>query len=78
MEKRLLNITELSSFLNLKIASIYDLVYRKQIPYTKIGNRLRFDVGLIDKWLEAKTYIPFGVQKCYNYTQQVKGEEPQT
>ena len=74
MEKRLLNITELSGYLNLKIASIYDLVYRKQIPYTKIGNRLRFDTGLIEKWIEAKTFIPFGVEKCYNHNQ-VKGEE---
>jgi excisionase family DNA binding protein len=73
MEKRLLNITELSHYLNLKIASIYDLVYRKKIPYTKIGNRLRFDTCLIEKWIEAKTYIPFGVEKCYNHTQ-VKGE----
>ncbi len=74
MEKRLLNITELSSYLNLKIASIYDLVYRKQIPYTKIGNRLRFDTGLIERWIEAKTYVPFGIEKCYN-NGQVKGEE---
>ena len=73
MEKRLLNITELSGYLNLKIASIYDLVYRKQIPYTKIGNRLRFDTMLIENWIREKTFIPFGVEKCYNHDQ-VKGE----
>ena len=73
MEKRLLDINELSGLLNLKIASIYDLVYRKQIPYTKIGNRLRFDTCLIDVWLDGKTHVPFGMKKCYNQAQ-VKGE----
>ena len=74
MEKQFLTITELSELIKVKKSTIYDFVYRKKIPYTKVGNQLRFDTGLINAWLESRTYIPFGIKKCYNHSE-VEGEE---
>jgi len=75
MEKRYLTISELSKLLKVTIKSIYDLVYTKRIPYTKIGNRLRFREDLIYLWLDEKTHIPFGSQILYNKPSKVEGEE---
>jgi excisionase family DNA binding protein len=57
MEK-LLTIDELGKLINVKKATIYDMVYRKRIPYLKIGKLLRFREDLIQSWLEQRTYIP--------------------
>jgi excisionase family DNA binding protein len=71
---QLLTIVELSSYLSVKKTTIYDMVYRKRIPYTKIGNQLRFEKGLIDNWITSRTYIPFDMKICYNKPK-VEGEE---
>ena len=62
MEK-LLTIDQLCSLINLKKATVYDFVYRKRIPYVKIGRLLRFREDLIEEWLQQKTYIPFEIVK---------------
>lgn len=73
IRKRLLKIDELSEYINVKKSTIYDMVYRKRIPYIKINNLLRFDKETINIWLSSKTYIPFELEKCYN-SLQVKGD----
>lgn len=71
---RLLTIKELSEYLKKPKKSIYDMVYTKRIPYTKIGRSLRFNEELIDAWISQNTKIPFNMNFCYNETK-VKGEE---
>lgn len=53
-----MDITELCEKLKIKKATVYDWVYHKRIPFTKIGNLLRFKEELIEKWLEENTYLP--------------------
>lgn len=36
---------------------IRQLVHRKQIPHTRVGARLRFDVKALDAWM-AKRHVP--------------------
>ena len=71
---QLLTIDELSKVLSLKKKSVYDLVYTKRIPYTKIGNRLRFRDDLIQSWVDERTHVPFGSQILYTKPK-VEGEE---
>lgn len=71
---KLLTINELAEYLNKPKKSIYDMVYTKRIPYTKIGRSLRFDKQLIDAWISQNTKIPFDMNFCYNKPK-VKGEE---
>jgi excisionase family DNA binding protein len=51
-EKRLLTVTELSSLLSMTPGAIYMLIARCQIPYLKIGRRVRFDPAQIEAWLQ--------------------------
>jgi excisionase family DNA binding protein len=53
MEKvRLLTVTELSKLLCMMPGAIYMLIARRQIPYLKIGRRVRFDPAQIEAWLQ--------------------------
>jgi len=70
----LLTIDELSTYLKVPKKTIYDMVYTKRIPYSKIGRLLRFDKQLIDTWISRNTKIPFDMNFCYNKFK-VKGEE---
>ena len=64
--EELLTIDELTSYLKVKKSAIYDMVYHKKIPYTKIGQRLRFRKDLIDAWIENYTSVPLKVKILYN------------
>ena len=54
-EKRLLTIKEASEYLGITENALYCMVYRRQIPFVKIGKRLRFDKIDLDKWIEKHT-----------------------
>ncbi|HBU69636.1 MAG TPA: transcriptional regulator [Elusimicrobia bacterium] len=54
MEKRLLNITELSEYIGLTKGTIYVWVCHRKIPVVKMGRLLKFDKIAIDKWIETK------------------------
>jgi excisionase family DNA binding protein len=51
--KILLNIRELSGLTGLAVPTIYEYVSMRKIPHVKIGKRVLFDRGEIDKWIEA-------------------------
>ena len=55
---RLLDIDALSEYLGVPVKSIYDMTYRRQIPFIKIGQRLRFRPAEIDAWLESQSTRP--------------------
>ena len=50
--------TELAKYLNVNKQTIYNWVNKKEIPFTKIGDLLRFDKDEIDRWLKNKTFRP--------------------
>jgi len=50
----LLTINDLSIWLNIKVRTLYNMVYLKHIPYIKIGSRLRFCKNNIKEWLSLK------------------------
>lgn len=54
MEKRLMNVRELSVYLSMPIATIYTYVCMGKIPVQcikRIGRSLRFDIREIDSWI---------------------------
>lgn len=57
-EARLLNITELAEYLSVKEASIRSWVYKKKIPFIKVGKLVRFKVEDIESWLQSKKEEP--------------------
>lgn len=56
MNKRLMNVRELSEYISMPIASIYTYVHTHKIPdncIKRMGRALRFDVGQVDTWINA-------------------------
>lgn len=55
---QLMGVTELAEYLKVNKQTIYNWVNKKGIPFTKIGDLLRFDKDEIDRWLKNKTFRP--------------------
>ena len=54
MEKRLLNIGEVSGYTGLSVNTIYQWVCQRRIPFVKCGRLTKFDIRDIDRWIETK------------------------
>lgn len=52
MTKEICNIKELSIYIKISIPEIRKLVREKKIPYFRVGNRIKFDIKEINKWIE--------------------------
>jgi len=50
--KEILDIKQLSNYLQVSISEIRKLVRQRNIPYFRIGNRLKFDLANINLWIE--------------------------
>ena len=50
--KEILDIKELSTYLTVSISEIRKLVRQKNIPYFRIGNKLKFRTANINLWIE--------------------------
>lgn len=50
--KEILDIKQLSTYLQVSISEIRKLVRQRNIPYFRIGNRLKFDLENINLWIE--------------------------
>ena len=56
IQKRLLNITELSEMIGIKPNTIYHWVSRRSVPFVKVGGRTKFDILEIDKWIKELSF----------------------
>ena len=54
MNKRLININELSEYVGLSTSTIYSWVSQRRIPFLKVGRLTKFDLEEIDKWIKEK------------------------
>ena len=53
--RRLINVRELSEYLDLKASTIYCLVSQRRIPFVKVGRLTKFDLQKIDEWIEENS-----------------------
>jgi excisionase family DNA binding protein len=53
-----MTIEELAAYLRLAVATLYKKVQAHEIPFTKVGNLLRFTKVSIDTWLARNTAQP--------------------
>ena len=51
IQKRLLTIKEASEYLGISEKGLYNMIYRREIPFVKLGGKLRFDIIDIEKWI---------------------------
>jgi len=52
---KLLTVEEIAEYLSLKPSTIYQWTHQGFIPHVKVGNRVRFRINHIEKWLESRT-----------------------
>jgi excisionase family DNA binding protein len=52
MQKWLLTIKETSEYLGISVNTLYSWVSQKKIDYVKIGRLTKFDLKVIDKFIE--------------------------
>lgn len=62
IDKNFLTTDELAQILRVRKSYIYELTYRHQIPFIKLGRFLRFDPEQIQSWLESKSQKPEDIQ----------------
>jgi excisionase family DNA binding protein len=52
MQKRLITIKEASEYLGISVNTLYSWVSQKKIDYVKIGRLTKFDLRVIDNFIE--------------------------
>jgi excisionase family DNA binding protein len=50
--RRLITAKEASQYLSLSTDTVYRMASMKKLPYLKIGDRVLFDVKVLDRWIE--------------------------
>lgn len=53
--KTLLSVEEASSFLSIKVSRLRTAVFRKEIPFVKIGRLVRFKTQDLKQWIDSRT-----------------------
>lgn len=53
-QKTILDIQQLSEYLNCGTSTIRKLIYSNDIPYFKILSKYYFDINLINRWIIKK------------------------
>jgi len=54
----MLTTAEVAAYLRVKERTIYDMVARQAIPFSRATGKLLFPIRLVDAWLEAQTELP--------------------
>ena len=52
LTKDICDIKQLATYLKISIPEVRKLLREKKIPHFRLGNRYRFDINKINKWLE--------------------------
>ena len=52
----LMTIKELAEKLNVKESWIRSRVFKREIPFIKVGKHVRFDLTVIDEWLKLNKF----------------------
>ena len=55
MDKRLININELSEYTGLSPSTLYTWVNQRRIPFVKCGRLTKFDLERIDEWIKESS-----------------------
>jgi excisionase family DNA binding protein len=54
MESRGVTVQEAAAYLSTTVPAIRQLIYKRELPFTKLGKRHIIDRQDLDKWIERK------------------------
>ncbi len=52
--QKLLTVEEIADYLRVKPSTIYQWTHQRFIPHVKLGNRVRFRLSQVDRWIEKR------------------------
>ena len=55
MDKKLLTIEEVADYLNVKVSWVRSAIFRREIPYLKVGSLVRFRAKELHEWIEKNS-----------------------
>jgi excisionase family DNA binding protein len=53
--RRLMTVDEIADYLQVKPSTIYQWTHQGYIPHVKLGNRVRFRLSQVDRWVERRS-----------------------
>jgi excisionase family DNA binding protein len=56
-ERKLMTINEAAGYLGLSVHTLYAWTSQRKVPFVKLGNRVRFDVDQLNRWV-SKHSVP--------------------
>jgi excisionase family DNA binding protein len=56
--RRLIDINAAAAYIGLSVHTVYTMVSQRRIPHVKVGRRVRFDLALLDTWINQQTVMP--------------------
>ena len=58
VKPRLVTIQDCSAYLGLSVHTLYTMVSERRIPFVKVGRLVKFDLALVDAWINKRTIMP--------------------
>lgn len=58
MTRRLLTIKEVAEYTGLRVLTLYQMVSQRRFPFVKMGRLTKFDLRVIDAWIEKNSVRP--------------------
>ncbi len=55
MQRRLITLKEASEYLGISVNTLYSWVSQKKIDYVKIGRLTKFDLKVLDRYIDNNT-----------------------
>ncbi len=56
--RKLLGVAEGAQYTGLSIHTVYAMVSQRRIPYVTVGRLVKFDVPMLDAWIQKNTVMP--------------------
>jgi len=56
--KTFMDVKEVSEYLKISVRTIRDLVAHREIPYSRVASRIRFDRDEINRWFKQNSVKP--------------------
>lgn len=58
IKPRLVTIHEAAVYTGLAVDTLYKMVNQRRIPFVKVGRLVKFDIGMLDDWIQQHTIMP--------------------
>jgi excisionase family DNA binding protein len=57
-KRQLVDIKEAAAYAGLSVHTLYTMVSQRRVPYVKVGRLTKFDLTLLNEWIDEHTVMP--------------------